>query len=254
MSYRAELQSKAEELIPLLQEFEPEILEDSFREYSVQVGLKISGFKKPSVTIHYSPKKRNYTLAINGVKDELIQQEIQEKLNAPIAKKPLKKEVVKSEVLKGSSLKSDSAKAEAAPQQTLLNGVQIYVDGSFISGKIGYGIVILQEGKLAAEFCGAVPPDFHNSTRQVAGELFAVGKAIQWCRKNGVTDAEIFYDYEGIEKWATGAWKANLELTKKYQVFIRSCGIKIKWRKVKSHTGDYWNERADVLAKEGCYS
>jgi ribonuclease HI len=254
MSYRAELQSKAEELIPLLQEFEPEILEDSFREYAVQVALKIPGFKKPSVTIHYSPKKRSYSFTINGLKDELIQREIQELLGGKVsARSVVKKDGEKAVAEKAEVLKSDAVTPDA-PQQIALGSVQIYVDGSFISGKIGYGIVILKDGKLAAEFCGAVPPDFHNSTRQVAGELFAVGKAIQWCRKNGVTDAEIFYDYEGIEKWATGAWKANLELTKKYQVFIRSCGIKIKWRKVKSHTGDYWNERADVLAKEGCYS
>ena len=75
--------------------------------------------------------------------------------------------------------------------------------------------------------------------------------AAQWALVNGYEIIEIRYDYEGIEKWATNAWKANNTLTKKYAEFMRrkQTQIRISFRKVKSHSGDYYNEKVDKLAK-----
>ena len=33
--------------------------------------------------------------------------------------------------------------------------------------------------------------------------------AVQWAIKNGYHNLELRYDYEGIEKWAQGEWKAK---------------------------------------------
>ena len=32
---------------------------------------------------------------------------------------------------------------------------------------------------------------------------------------------ELFYDYEGIEKWVTGEWRAKNPLTQTYRDFMR---------------------------------
>ena len=136
-------------------------------------------------------------------------------------------------------------------QQTGKKGIEIYVDGSFIDGRVGYGLVILRDGVSAGEFSGSVENEEYLSARQVAGELFAVGKALQWCKINGEMSVTIYYDYTGIECWATGKWKAKLPLTQRYTAFVRSSGIRISWQKVAAHTGDFWNERADELAKQG---
>jgi len=130
-------------------------------------------------------------------------------------------------------------------------GYEIYVDGSFINGAIGYGAVILSGGNVVGELYGAVDDRSVASARQVAGELFAVREALRWCKENSVAEVALFYDYYGIEKWATGRWKANQPLTISYREFVQNSGVRIRWHKVESHTGDRWNDRADALAKKG---
>jgi viroplasmin and RNaseH domain-containing protein len=125
------------------------------------------------------------------------------------------------------------------------------VDGSHINGATGYGAVILKDGEVIEELSGAVTDSSLAETRQVAGELRAVEEALSWCKRNGVNEVSIFYDYDGIEKWATGAWKTNQALTQGYARAVGSSPIRIRWRKVTSHTGDRWNDRADLLAKRG---
>lgn len=126
----------------------------------------------------------------------------------------------------------------------------IYVDGSFLDGRVGYGVVILENDRVVEEISGLVPTEFIQGTRQIAGELYAVQEAVRWCQKNSIQEIDVFYDYKGIEKWATGEWKTKKPLTRGYAEFIRSCGIRIHWHKVDSHTGNRWNERADELARK----
>jgi ribonuclease HI len=87
----------------------------------------------------------------------------------------------------------------------------------------------------------------------VAGELFAVGKAIEWCKKNNVSDVTIHYDYMGVEMWARGKWKTNLSLTRRYREFVQNSGLNIEWVKIKSHSGNKFNDKADALAKSGAH-
>ncbi len=131
---------------------------------------------------------------------------------------------------------------------------EIYVDGSFINGATGYGAVVLDNGKVVDELLGTVDASEVNETRQVAGELVAVKKALNWCCEHSVDEVSIYYDYLGIEKWATRQWKTNQPLTKDYARFVAECPIKIHWHKVDSHTGNRWNDRADALAKQGAGS
>jgi ribonuclease HI len=128
------------------------------------------------------------------------------------------------------------------------------VDGSFIDGATGYGAVILKHGTVVDELSGAVDASEVNGTRQVAGELAGVKEALKWCLRHSVNEVAIYYDYLGIEKWARGQWKTNQPLTKAYARFVSDCPIKIQWRKVDSHTGNRWNDRADALAKQGALS
>jgi len=130
----------------------------------------------------------------------------------------------------------------------------IYVDGSKLKDSVGYGVVILKDGEVIEELYGTVPDELVQGTEQIAGEIFAVKKAIEWCQRNGIDEVSIFYDYNGIEKWAIGDWKTNLPLTREYAEFVRKSGIKINWNKVDSHTKNIWNDRADQLAKMGSIS
>jgi ribonuclease HI len=124
-----------------------------------------------------------------------------------------------------------------------------YVDGSYLYGKVGYGAVLLNDDTVVAEFSGEVT---HNKdSRQVTGELVATMKVLEYCQDNNIPQVEIIYDYKGIKEWATGGWKANKTLTQNYVAFVKKSPVKVKWTKVKSHSGDKWNDRADELAKQG---
>ena len=123
-----------------------------------------------------------------------------------------------------------------------------------LKDSVGYGVVILKDGGLLKEIHGTVPDELVQGTNQIAGEIFAVKKAIEWCLENAINEVSIFYDYNGIEKWAVGDWKTKIPLTYEYAEFVRKSGLKIHWHKVDSHTGDVWNDRADQLAKMGSNS
>lgn len=135
-----------------------------------------------------------------------------------------------------------------------LDKFEVYSDGSYLNGNVGYGAVILKNGQCIHEIYGRVSADYAVSSRQVGGEIKAVEYALTWCNENSVNDVTIYYDFENIEKWATGKYKTNKPLTQKFKSFIGECSINIKWVKVKSHIGIKWNEAADVLAKKGTLS
>jgi ribonuclease HI len=133
-----------------------------------------------------------------------------------------------------------------APKQ-----LKIYVDGSFVDGKIGFGAVIVHNSEVEHEISGAIDDPTIAAHRQVGGELYAVLESLSWCKDNGIVSVDLYYDYIGVEAWPTGKWKANKELTKRYVRDVKNSGINILWHKVKAHSGDKWNEHADKLAKKG---
>ena len=86
----------------------------------------------------------------------------------------------------------------------------------------------------------------------VSGEILGCMKAIAYAIDHHYESICIYYDYEGIEKWATGLWKANKEQTQNYVKTIQEMKkeIDIYFQKVLAHSGDYYNEVADGLAKK----
>ena len=131
---------------------------------------------------------------------------------------------------------------------------EVYSDGSYIDGCIGYGAVVLCDGELFHEISGTVRDADALSSRQVGGELYAVLAALDFCAEHAIDEIKVYYDYQGVASWATAEWKTNLLLTRSYAAKVRASKVKIRWQKVAAHTGDKWNERADVLAKQGALS
>ena len=94
--------------------------------------------------------------------------------------------------------------------------------------------------------------DEFSSSRNVAGEVRGASFIINYALKNGINELHLYYDYIGIEKFYTGEWKADKELSKLYQNFANSVKDKIKvhFHKVKSHSNEKYNDLVDSLAKE----
>lgn len=125
-----------------------------------------------------------------------------------------------------------------------------YVDGSFYKDTYGYGGFIEDEDGTRHLLQGKGNDSENGSMRNVAGEIAGATAAIKFAEDNGYKTLTIYYDYSGIEKWATGEWKANKSGTIQYQQMAMSTPVKLRFEKVKGHSGVAGNEIADRLAKE----
>lgn len=134
--------------------------------------------------------------------------------------------------------------------------VVAFVDGSYdvTKEKSAFGVIIFSQGggkdTLYKAFTKQIGEEFI-SLRNVAAELEGVKEAISWAVKYNKRKIAIYYDYEGIEKWATGQWGAKKEITKEYVGFIqgKKSILGIEFVKVLAHSGVKFNEEVDAVAK-----
>ncbi len=140
------------------------------------------------------------------------------------------------------------------PEAGSEEGVHIWVDGSYVRdgdrAACGWGLVIVQDGEEVFRDAGSVVDKGFERQWNIAGEVTAVLKALEWCREKGVERATIHYDYEGLARWPLGEWKARNAHTEAYARAVRGSGIDIEWRKVRAHSGEPRNEVVDRLARE----
>lgn len=127
-----------------------------------------------------------------------------------------------------------------------------YVDGSYDHSQLRYAfgcVLVFDEETVTLN--GSGNDEDYVSMRNVAGEILGSEQAISWAISQGYQKITIYYDYEGIEKWANGVWKANKAGTQAYKAFVEKSRreIEILFCKVAAHTGDTYNEMADKLAK-----
>ena len=130
-----------------------------------------------------------------------------------------------------------------------------YVDGSYDDTlkRYSFGCVfLLPDGRICTEYGNGNNAQSLRH-RNVTGEMLGAMYAVKTAMLSGFSKVEIHYDYEGIEKWVTGAWRSKTELTRKYAMSMREWGksITIRFTKVVAHTNVYYNEMADKMAKTG---
>ena len=134
-----------------------------------------------------------------------------------------------------------------------VDGVYAYIDGSFdrINGIYGSGVVIV-DGDKKHEYKHAGNREDYAQLHNVAGELEAAKFVMWYAVDKKIKEITLFYDYQGIEAWAVGDWKANLPYTQDYVKFYNKVKtvVKVNFVKVKAHTGIELNEVVDKLAKE----
>ena len=128
-----------------------------------------------------------------------------------------------------------------------------YTDGSFDAktNLFALGAVIFFNGEQIT-MNEAFEDEDLAEMRNVAGEIMAARRVMEYCMSNNIPSVEIRYDYAGVENWCTGAWKTNKEGTSDYKAFYDSIKniLTVRFTKVKGHSGNKYNDLADSLAKE----
>ena len=127
-----------------------------------------------------------------------------------------------------------------------------FVDGSFNSetGVYGYGGYLFDGTTIHSLQGHDNKPDMA-SMRNVAGEIEGSMAAVRKAEELGIREMTMFYDYQGIEKWATGEWKTNTEGTRAYAEFMKpeNRSVSLTFTHTKGHSGIEGNEIADAMAK-----
>jgi len=141
---------------------------------------------------------------------------------------------------------------------------KVYTDGSSIPnpGLGGAGAILLKNNQVYMEIV-------HSSTVETTNnrmELYAVIMCFPHLPKNEpvtiLTDST--YVSKGItiwmKQWVKNDWKnskkqpvPNVDLWKRLKELTESYP-NVKFQHVKAHDGNYWNEKADQLAKQGATS
>ncbi len=179
---------------------------------------------------------------------EKIAKEIFKKIDIEFAKYNMKDEVENNQ--------SDCETKE--PVQLNLFGEEnnkwvAYVDGSYdiSTHRFSYGAVILK-GDSEEHFAEAMADEELADMRNVAGEIKGAEVVMKQALENKISKLTIYHDYDGIAKWCNGQWKAKKKGTQDYRDYYKKVSefVKIEFVKVKSHSGDKYNDLADKLAKE----
>ncbi len=160
-----------------------------------------------------------------------------------------------------------STQAEGWEQLGQLEHWTIYTDGSAPiknpGGAIGFSAVFLLNPSEAWEVYGGVPgrtsePATSNNRAEIAGVLSILELLYQrgQAELSLPTSVEIVCDSQYVVNCAQGKWKKhkNKDLWRRFDQLASTCRrhrIKIQYRWTRAHVGTEWNERADVLAKEG---
>lgn len=130
-----------------------------------------------------------------------------------------------------------------------------YVDGSYRTetGEYGCGVVFFYEGE-QTEISQRGQDRELASMRNVAGEIMGARLAMEEALRRGAKKLTIVHDYQGIASWCLGEWKTNKEGTIAYKRYYDSLKdrLVVSFQKVKGHSGDEWNDRADELARAAC--
>lgn len=147
-----------------------------------------------------------------------------------------------------------SSEPEAVQESDTGCAIKLYTDGSYDKYTKRYAwayVLISNDNRLVAFDSGAEPASDDNMW-QVSGEIKGVVNGLTQADKLGYDSVNVDYDLVNLQKWGDDEWQAKKPETMNYKQFIgemRDSGMEIVFTKIKSHTGNEFNEVCDMLAK-----
>lgn len=140
--------------------------------------------------------------------------------------------------------------------------LDIYVDGSYskVTPNITKGGIVIVDSKtkevISIRHVKSENPSFtkaNNAGGEVIASMVGIMDAAFIC-KGEKSILNIFYDYRGVKDFITGAYTANAEGMVMYvhavnKILVDNPNVELKFFKVKAHSGDKFNDMADLVAK-----
>lgn len=125
-----------------------------------------------------------------------------------------------------------------------------YTDGSHRDGKSTYAFIIVDdENNKIYEDCGFTDEIMASRIWNIAGELTAVSKAIEWAVTNDCS-LHLYYDLKAVYHLAHD-WVPKNRWTKAFKFFMEFYKDKIiSYNYVKGHSKNIWNDYVDSLARK----
>lgn len=129
-----------------------------------------------------------------------------------------------------------------------------FCDGSFDKelNRYSYGVIIIDNSYVETPLCGYGSNPKYIASNNIVGEIFGVINALDWAVSNVYDKIKIYHDYEGLSKWLSGEWNARNDVSKMYTSLYHAKFegvIEVLFEKVKGHSNNPYNDKADALAK-----
>lgn len=129
----------------------------------------------------------------------------------------------------------------------------VYVDGSYNKTKNKYssGLIFLQGEEVIKEVMLIGNNKEILPYQNVAGEIIAAIYAMNTAYTNNIKEMDLYFDFEGIESFCKNSC-AYMYISFLYNRFYNEIRekVKINFHKVKAHSGNVLNNRADKLSKK----
>ncbi len=148
-------------------------------------------------------------------------------------------------------------------QETIKNDIEegyvvAFCDGSYDKDKnrYSYGVLIIDLDMNEHEICGSSKNEKYISSQNIIGEILGAINAMDWAVSNNYKKLKIYHDYEGIGKWPSGEWKVKSNVADMYvSIYMNKYIdlINVKFEKVKGHSNNKYNDKADELARRALY-
>ena len=173
-----------------------------------------------------------------------------------------------SQSIINSSVITQPTTSSTLPPSTVLQSI-FYTDGSFQASTskkpsaAGWSFIQLttlhnQELHCLVESYGPTPSTFPDKPTNNSSELTAIYEVLLYLRHQSVTTVVIRTDSTYSIKVITKQYRSQKNRTLLSQIHSLqdqlSSRINITFEHVRAHVGDTWNERADILAKQGAHT
>ena len=118
--------------------------------------------------------------------------------------------------------------------------------------RYSFGVFIVDSDMQEHEICGSAQNTKYTSSHNIIGEILGVINALDWAVSNNCEKIKIYHDFEGLSKWISGEWAAKSEVAKMFiSIYQNKFAdlLQVEFEKVKGHSNNKYNDKADELAK-----